>query len=154
MPTCPHCRGEFLRRKQGKCPGCNSPIVLYKKEWFDERPTAPTTQLLDHFLKLYPRKNGGGHLVLYTSDRIKELSKAKRYLQRCGDDLDLAREAMTIQFTNSGSAWAKRKSISYCFHDLPWALGQARRIRQQQQQELQSSAAFVNRVAQRENVFA
>lgn len=158
MPKCPHCHEHFLRRKRidgtYACPGCRAPVVLFEGEWYDNRPKAPSKQLLDLFMELFERKNGGAKLHLEGNGWKEQLSRANTYLKKCGGDLDIAKEAMRVQFQHPRFTWANRQHMGYLFHDVYSAAAIARRNRTKQEKAKRRTSAFLAGVNSRENVFA
>ena len=151
MPQCPYCKGTFKNRKKGACPSCHTPVILHEGAWYDERPVAPSVQLLDTFLKLY-RKRNKVQLEMTFQQRITSLAAANTYLNRCGGDVELAKAVMEFQFTAKGFSWKDRGGITYLFHDLGAALPRVRAERYERDHKKALADQFLDSLMGTSNV--
>lgn len=147
MPLCPECKTEQRARKNGECPNCGTRVEIFKGYWYRADLGSPTVALLKHFEKLVSRQ-------LETTFRFsiknryeygKELATAQRLLNNADGDFGMARDALTLMFSEKSlGAWKSRYSLTQTLADFTVSLAVARKrakIREDQhQKEMQQYA--------------
>ena len=145
MGMCPACSTESKARKDGACPVCGTPIMIYEGHWFVDLPESPPNVLIRYLEDLINANVNRGRDVETVKFRIKrygprynrEVKNIKRMLEMADWDLDLTQRAIRIfmthkQFYNKNTT--SFSNVLYNF-DLALAIAKAEKLQEEDEAE-------------------
>jgi hypothetical protein len=161
MPTCPACRTTQDKRKKGKCPGCGADVDIYKGIWVQTGSKSPSMALLRHFENLVSdslsRQRSTQVIFSFPVKSLgyrRELASAGEMFAIAEYDLELAKAAMTILFTDRKYSWKTRNTLVWLRSDFTTALAEAKALREAAKKAEEIEVQAAARVMSREDIFS
>lgn len=135
MPICPVCKTNQKNRKGGACPHCGTLVTIRDGKWYSLSDGAPNVELLKYWERKMTERLGERFRVPRKGTRYKrEVKFAQALLDESSDDLEVAKEAINILFTDPGFSWKLFSSMLYMNPDWLAAVVMARaRVKLRQQ---------------------
>lgn len=136
MSLCPNCKGEFARRKEGKCPECGIDITLYQGRWFNTNGKSPVTIIFRKWESLLSDRLSTQFFIPEKSSRYKaEMRHTINLLDLSEWDVEGTLRALEILFTDPRFTWKTYASVIQMWSDFPVALAIAKELMGQDEQQ-------------------
>lgn len=160
MMVCPKCKKEYPNRKNGTCPGCGTPVIIYKGKWYLADDGTPTVAIIRQFERRVSEKQSKsrGIPVVFEiprkGNRYKlELVFASRYLDEAAGDLDLVMASLDILFHDPDFNFKTQVSLVGLYKDYSLALAIAKAKAAAQQRKDKTEQNTFNALLEKEDVF-
>lgn len=161
MGLCPKCKTESRARKDGACPVCATPIMVYDGHWFEDSTDSPPNQLI-RYLEDIINKNvnigRSGTPVMFRIKRFgpryqREIVNIKRMFDATDYDLDLTKRAIDVFMTHKQFRNKNITSFAQIIYDFDLALAIARAELEDERKEQEKLAALTEKLQAQGSIF-
>lgn len=161
MALCPACHTEQTRRVNGRCPNCKAKVEIHDGYWYPAGTGSPNTALLELFEGLVsdrqtvlqnktivfriPKKSAGYRRELVAAGRLMEMAEY---------DIDTAKEALKLLFTDKQFSWKTYNTLRWIGNEYLIALGLVRAKRDEATKVRVEEDAYVQRLLEEDDIFS
>lgn len=158
MPTCPSCKTEHKKSKQGRCPNCKKAVTVYKGMWFIDG--SPVDNFITYFEERLSKKlslQNQTNVCFKFQRKLPswkiEYATAQRLLAQLDWDVDLAKEVIDILFTDKQFSFKLYGSITYAIKDFHPATIIANAKREAKNNRVTTAIQNIENVMEKEDIF-
>lgn len=161
MAVCPSCHTEQKRRINGRCPNCKAKIDSYDGYWYPTGTGNPNLALVNLFEDLISEKltyQQGTNVVFRIPPKSaryrRELVAAGRLLELTNYDINLAKDALQMLFTDKQFNWKNLSTLLYLGNDFTMAVALVRARQTKQQEARAKEDKYIQKLAEEEDIFS